>query len=106
MKINIQKLKSSLFGANKTSSKYDINFSRDWLLSIFVFAVILILIFVFGIYILFNIDKNVDTEVELKSYIETINRSKLQNVLDEYSTKRDTFDKFISKRIKFIDPSL
>ncbi len=106
MKISIQKIKSSIFGTRLGERSHGMNFSRDWLLGLSVFAIVLISIFVFGIYILFNIDKNIETPVEIKNYVETINRSELQNILDEYNIKRDIFSRLLSKKIKFVDPSL
>ncbi len=111
MKINIQKIKNRLFGSKKNEQKdeHDISVSsdRDWIISLSIFTLAVILIFFGGIYLLFyeDIDWGGKASQEKIDSIKTINRSQLRDTLLYYENKGNNFNDMLSKHLHFIDPS-
>jgi len=106
MEINTKKIKNKILGPERDKSKANINVSRDWILLLSIFMVVLLIVFVLGIYILLETNNSVQIFTETENHIETINRSELQGMLDEYGTKENLFKELSSKRTYFVDPSL
>jgi len=106
MGINARKIKDKIFGTGRDKAKADINIFRDWMLLLSIFASILLIVFVLGWYSLLRINSDTEDVAGTKSYVETINRSELQNMLDEYGAKEDAFEELSSERTYSVDPSL
>jgi len=106
----IEKIKKINFKkkAKKDSGRLELNTERDWFLMVGLFAFIILVILMYGIYMAVFIDKKkIYKEADIGISIETINREKLKNTLEEYNQKNLLFEEMLSGRVpKSSDPSL
>jgi len=105
MKINIKTIIDGVLGKQGDTTKKSFNPDRDWKVVLLVFFFLNIIIVSLFIVLLVGENKGIQFSAsENAGSTETINRGKMQDVVDLYKQKEATFDALYSNRVEYLDP--
>ncbi len=107
MNINIDSIKKYFSKKDKDSSKTVSDPHHDWWIAnmIFIVAIIFMIVYTATSFLRISDDSSIFIIKDKQPKVETINRSTLINVLDNYEQKEVFFEELKANRPKFVDPS-